>query len=117
MKHVVGLLLAWTFMFSSAKAAERYVPVDLGTLGGHRSEAVAVSDNNIIVGDSWLLNGTQHAFLWTKTRGMVDLGTLGGDSSYAVARHEHEFCTHPRKLRARFEADARRGSRDKDGLS
>ena len=54
--------------------------VDLGTLGGDYSEAVAVNDSGQVVGDA---NG--HAFSWTAAGGMVDLGTLGGNYSEAVA--------------------------------
>jgi probable HAF family extracellular repeat protein len=58
--------------------------IDLGTLGGtcgfpswinNRGEVVGASD---LIGDQ-----TQHAFLWTKDKGMQDLGTFGGSSSFA----------------------------------
>src|SRR5437667_2215346 len=85
MRHTVGLALASLFLLSPIEAAPRYVAIDLGTLGGSESHAMAVSDDDVVVGDSGTVNGTQHAFLWTSIDGMVDLGTLGGDHSYAVA--------------------------------
>jgi probable HAF family extracellular repeat protein len=60
--------------------------VDLGTLGGSSSYAVAISDNGAVVGWSETKSGDTHAFLWKASRGMVDLGTLAGErSSQAVA--------------------------------
>jgi len=59
--------------------------VDLGTLGGHNSGAVAVNHNGQVVGTSDLDNGVQHAFSWTPATGMMDLGTFGGPSSSASA--------------------------------
>ena len=81
-----------------AYAAEGpFFPIDLGTLGGTESYAVAVNDSGQIVGfayaylpaipASWNCKPVQvtpgvwicaHAFSWTPTGGMVDLGTLGG---------------------------------------
>src|SRR5260221_13101177 len=85
MRHTVGVALASLFLFSPLEAASRYVAVDLGTLGGSESHAMAVSNNEVVVGDSRTADGTQHAFLWTRISGLADLGTLGGDHSYAVA--------------------------------
>jgi probable HAF family extracellular repeat protein len=57
---------------------------DLGTLGGSYSVAAAISDSGAVVGSSTLPgDGVQHAFLWTKSKGMQDLGTLGGSDSAA----------------------------------
>ena len=55
--------------------------VDLGTLGGAYSQAVAVNDNGQVVGSSRLAERRAHAFSWTAAGGMVDLGTLGGFSA------------------------------------
>jgi probable HAF family extracellular repeat protein len=57
--------------------------VDLGTLGGANSRAVAINEAGQIVGRSDTASGDQHAFLWTMATGMIDLGTLGGLSSSA----------------------------------
>jgi probable HAF family extracellular repeat protein len=60
--------------------------VDLGTLGGTFSEAVAVSASGQVVGGSSLPgDASQHAFSWTEKGGMRDLGTLGGSFSEATA--------------------------------
>ena len=59
--------------------------MDLGTLGGNRSAAVAVSHGQV-VGWAKTNDGSQHAFSWTRAGGMMDLGTLpGGSSSEAIA--------------------------------
>lgn len=59
--------------------------LSLGTLGGNRSRALAVSaDGRKIAGHSEITgNLYNHAFMWTQAQGMVDLGTLGGLNSYA----------------------------------
>src|SRR5438093_4091698 len=58
--------------------------IDLGTLGGHSSEATALNASGQIVGSSTDENGAAHAFLYTDGA-MVDLGTLpGGTSSHAT---------------------------------
>lgn len=62
-------------------------PIDLGTLGGVVSSAVAVS-GNIVVGSARNTAGVEHAFaldLGATAPAMKDLGTLGGEESYAVA--------------------------------
>jgi probable HAF family extracellular repeat protein len=57
--------------------------VDLGTLGGTRSQAVAV-DGDRVVGFSRLEgDAVTHAFSWTPEEGLRDLGTLGGNFSSA----------------------------------
>ena len=52
-------------------------PVDLGTLGGNQSEAIAINAAGDIVGWSELTAGsaTRHATLWPASGGMVDLNT------------------------------------------
>jgi probable HAF family extracellular repeat protein len=62
--------------------------VDLGTLGGSASVALAVNASGQVVGWSPIAGDgfdTQHAFSWTTQGGMVDLGTLGGAKSSATA--------------------------------
>jgi probable HAF family extracellular repeat protein len=56
--------------------------LDLGTLGGPYSRALAVNNALQIVGASLTADGgPMHAFLWSGS--MIDLGTLGGRSSEA----------------------------------
>jgi probable HAF family extracellular repeat protein len=59
--------------------------VDLGTLGGDFSEAVAVNAHGQVVGTGSTPSGDNQAFLWAAGSGMVSLGTLGGTSSEARA--------------------------------
>jgi probable HAF family extracellular repeat protein len=62
---------------------------DLGTLGGHVSEAFAVNDSGIVVGNSRLAdNATTHAFVF-QDGVMHDIDTLGGFSSIAFDVNEH----------------------------
>jgi len=68
-----------------SQVAAQIRPVDLGTLGGQSSFAVALNASGQVVGSSQVTEGSYHAFLWTATDGMVDLGTLGGAESFAVA--------------------------------
>jgi probable HAF family extracellular repeat protein len=64
--------------------------IDLGTLGGSRSDAYAINDEGWVVGGSYADPVLQqraehyHPFLWTPTNGMVDLGTLGGSNAWAT---------------------------------
>lgn len=62
-----------------------WTAIDLGTLGGESSEAVAVNGSGAIAGNSYTADDQLHAFLWTAGGGMQDLGTLGGDRSTAEA--------------------------------
>jgi len=59
------------------------VLTDLGTLGGYSSEANAINEEGIIVGQAWTDGGQNHAFRWEDGL-MTDLGTLGGRDSRAT---------------------------------
>jgi probable HAF family extracellular repeat protein len=52
-------------------------------LGGG-GEAVAINDNNMVVGTAINSDGHWEAFLWTADTGMVGLGSLGGNESWAT---------------------------------
>ncbi|MBC2736574.1 MAG: PEP-CTERM sorting domain-containing protein [Desulfobacteraceae bacterium] len=59
-----------------------YDIIDLGTLGGSRSEATGINDTGQVVGFSRTEDGKTHGFYY-ENGSMIDLGTLGGNSSYA----------------------------------
>jgi uncharacterized delta-60 repeat protein len=59
--------------------------IDLGTLGGSRSEAVAVNAAGQVIGTSDTAGAELHAFSWTGTGGMVDLGVASLTSPYRVS--------------------------------
>jgi probable HAF family extracellular repeat protein len=52
-----------------------YRLVDLGTLGGQSSYAMAINDRGDVVGSSQTADGSYHGFLWRNGR-MTDLGTV-----------------------------------------
>ncbi|MHB1036166.1 MAG: hypothetical protein ACYC0Y_16110, partial [Pirellulales bacterium] len=57
--------------------------IDLGDLGGNRSEALGINDLGQVVGYGNTVGGRDRAFLWQESTGMSNLGTLGGYYSYA----------------------------------
>jgi probable HAF family extracellular repeat protein len=70
-----------------AQGHTRYQVIDLGTLGGKRSNIGGINNRGQVVGGSTLLpkeDSNFHAFLWNNGA-MTDLGTLGGPSSTANA--------------------------------
>lgn len=57
---------------------------DLGTIGGYSSDALDVNNLGQVIGESWTVDSSRHAFLW-QDGAMADLGTLGGFNSTATA--------------------------------
>jgi probable HAF family extracellular repeat protein len=56
--------------------------IDLGTLGGTCGFPSWINSNGQVVGNSDVAGDVnQHAFVWTRSKGMQDLGTLGGSDS------------------------------------
>ncbi len=69
--------------FTSTVAAQSYSFLDLGTLGGSNSGALAINNGGQVVGYSFTAgNVMSHATLWNGTAA-TDLGTLGGSDSRA----------------------------------
>lgn len=60
--------------------------IDIGTLGGNTSIAVAVNDSGK-VGLSDTSSGQYHAFAWTQSGGIVDLGGVWPDSSASAVNN------------------------------
>jgi probable HAF family extracellular repeat protein len=50
--------------------------IDLGTLGGLDSDALAINDRDQVLGMSSTADGPRHAFLWRENK-MLDLTDLG----------------------------------------
>ena len=67
-------------------ASRTWLITDLGTLGGNRSAAVAISESGQVIGTATTAGeyADPHAFLW-ESRTIRDLGTLDGFTSEAVA--------------------------------
>jgi probable HAF family extracellular repeat protein len=84
--HPLALTVAFMLLaaFAPAPSASAQVAaIDLGTLGGPSSYAVAINEQGQIIGDSITASGDVHGFLW-QDGVMTDLGTLGG--SFSVVR-------------------------------
>jgi probable HAF family extracellular repeat protein len=78
------LALAALAPFSGAQS---YVITDLGTVpDGNGNDPYAISDLGAIAGTASLVDGYQHAFVWTPKTGARDIGTLGGHNAYSTAR-------------------------------
>ena len=89
-KYVVG----WSFSLGENSGNQAFIwseadgMVGLGDLPGgiFFSEAMAVSNNGVVVGTSAVEGpGASEAFRWTQSSGMVSIGTLGGTVVQAFA--------------------------------
>lgn len=58
-------------------------PIDMGTLGGHYSNALGTAKGSV-VGESTTASGITHAFVYS-TGSMTDLGSLAGETGTSVA--------------------------------
>jgi probable HAF family extracellular repeat protein len=86
---VVGVLLVTLVVPSTARGAERYRVVPLGTLGGDGSQPYAVNDRGEVVGSSSTGTAT-HPFVW-RNGTMTDLGVLeAGPYEYGRATDINE---------------------------
>jgi probable HAF family extracellular repeat protein len=80
-REVVGFV-GGTTLDSDSTQAFLWTQADgmrpLGTLGGHYSQALAISNTRFITGSAQLTNESfvRHAFIWKTKGGMRDLGTL-----------------------------------------
>ena len=76
-------ILSLFFLAAVPVQAVSYTITDLGTLGGTNSYATDINASGLVVGDSLLADGSQHAFIY-RDGAMHDLGTLGGTNSKAT---------------------------------
>ena len=76
--------LAETLQREACQTKASYQAVDLGTLGGPSSEALAINAAGQVVGRAEVVKGTEHAFLYCNGK-MYDLGALGGSHSEGFA--------------------------------
>jgi probable HAF family extracellular repeat protein len=84
-KYLSALVILFLFFLAAVPAkAVNYTVTDLGTLGGTNSYASDINAGGLVVGDSLLADGSQHAFVY-RDGSMHDLGTLGGTNSMATA--------------------------------
>ena len=64
--------------------ARHYEVIDLGTFRDATfSQAFGLNSGGHVGGFAATADGSLHAFLWTRHRGLQDLGTLGGPNSFA----------------------------------
>ena len=80
-------LAALALTFVQAATAQSYTLTPLGGVpDGIDSDPYAINDQGAVAGTAGLLDGYQHAFVWTKNKGARDLGTLVGHNAYSTAR-------------------------------
>jgi probable HAF family extracellular repeat protein len=83
----ITLLAALALAFVQAATAQSYTLTPLGVVpDGIDSDPYAINDQGAVAGTAGLLDGYQHAFVWTKDKGARDLGTLVGHNAYSTGR-------------------------------
>ena len=81
---VSALISAPVQMKSEEHKAAHYEVIDLGTFPGAMfSQAYGLNSSGHVGGYAATADGSLHAFLWTRHKGLQDLGTLGGANSFA----------------------------------
>lgn len=64
--------------------------IDMGTLGGTRSDAMAISNSGFATGESQAQNGARHAFFWDGSK-MHDIHTANADMSAGRAVSDNGY--------------------------
>jgi probable HAF family extracellular repeat protein len=80
---LVGLVCTRDASVSTQSLTPSYLITDLGTLGGARSDALAINELAQVVGSAQRSDGTTHAFFFDGST-VKDLGTIGGPNSVAT---------------------------------
>ncbi len=81
---LAAIALAWCI---SPALAQRYRPIDLGTLGGNYSRTRGVNASGQVVGGARVPGNSMHPFFFTGAA-LLDLGTLGGTSGEAMGLND-----------------------------
>src|SRR5439155_420650 len=86
-RTLVLLAVLLAALAGNARAATApFIPIDLGTLGGSSSTALAVNASGQVVGYADAVgNAASHAFSWTLTGGMIDLSPNPHDGRFSAA--------------------------------
>src|SRR5207302_1891411 len=86
-RTLVLLAVQLAALTGNARAATApFIPIDLGTLGGTDSAALAVNASGQVVGyGDTIGNAASHAFSWTLTGGMIDLSPNLHDGRFRAA--------------------------------
>ena len=78
---------ASTFAYRGFFYAPKGGLVDIGSLGGRNTFAVALNDAGLVTGWSQTASGAAHAFVFTPGVGMRDLGPPAGGASVTTSAH------------------------------
>jgi probable HAF family extracellular repeat protein len=81
--HIAGTAYNASYSVEHAFFYNGVTSIDLGSLGASGASALALNNNDQVVGYATTKSQSVHAFLYAGGK-MTDLGTLGGDESYAI---------------------------------